>query len=189
MIWDEARIRDEMKRLDEKTGLNGAALPILFNNSKVTLGCFYFIGDQARKFEFSNHYFQDPDFPTEEALDIIRHEYAHYMDQVLYGNSGHSITRKQGCTQIGAAPLRIFHHDRIDYWNKKHEKERHENHRIDQLAPGTVLRHSYFGHGTVLSTKGEGLHRVLQIDFPKVGQKTLGASWVLEHCLIGDDRR
>ena len=40
MIWNEEMIRAELKRLDRKTGLNGAKLPIKFTHSKHTLGCF-----------------------------------------------------------------------------------------------------------------------------------------------------
>lgn len=39
-IWNEARVRDELKCLDQKTGLCGAELPIVFNNAKRTLGSF-----------------------------------------------------------------------------------------------------------------------------------------------------
>ena len=36
--WTEADIRKELARLDAKTGLNGATLPISFSNAKCTLG-------------------------------------------------------------------------------------------------------------------------------------------------------
>lgn len=41
MAWNEEMIRAEMKRLDRKTGLNGAKLPIKFTHAKHTLGCFH----------------------------------------------------------------------------------------------------------------------------------------------------
>ena len=31
-VWNEARIRAEIAKLDKKTGLRGAELPIVFNN-------------------------------------------------------------------------------------------------------------------------------------------------------------
>lgn len=37
-IWNEAAIRKEFARLDAKTGLKGATLPISFSNAKCTLG-------------------------------------------------------------------------------------------------------------------------------------------------------
>lgn len=73
--WTEADIREEMAKLDLKTGLNGAELPISFNNSKCTLGLYY--STNGGSFKFSNYYFQDPNWPIEAALDVIRHEYAH----------------------------------------------------------------------------------------------------------------
>lgn len=39
-IWNEAAIRKEFARLDAKTGLKGATLPIIFNNAKCTLGSY-----------------------------------------------------------------------------------------------------------------------------------------------------
>ena len=79
-IWNEAAIRKEFARLDAKTGLKGATLPISFSNAKCTLGSYSSAGGGA--FRFSRHYFDDPLWPIEEALDTIRHEYAHYMDHM-----------------------------------------------------------------------------------------------------------
>ena len=36
-IWNEAAIRKEFAKLDAKTGLKGATLPISFSNAKCTL--------------------------------------------------------------------------------------------------------------------------------------------------------
>ena len=79
-IWTETAIRKEFARLDAKTGLKGATLPISFGNAKCTLGSYSSAGGGA--FRFSRHYFDDPLWPIEEALDTIRHEYAHYMDHM-----------------------------------------------------------------------------------------------------------
>lgn len=38
--WTEERIREEMARLDGKTKLHGAELPIKFNRARKTLGSF-----------------------------------------------------------------------------------------------------------------------------------------------------
>ena len=40
-IWPEERIREELRRLDRKTGLHGAELPIEFYEGKSYLGWFY----------------------------------------------------------------------------------------------------------------------------------------------------
>ena len=71
-IWDEQSIREELAKLDLKTGLQGALLPINFNNAKCTLAMYS--SQNGGKFTFSNYYFQDSNWPIEEALDVIRHE-------------------------------------------------------------------------------------------------------------------
>ena len=97
IIWNEEEIRKELRRMDQLTGLSGATLPIRFNEAWATLGSYRLIGRKAGGFCFSNRYLQDPDFTPEEALDTIRHEYAHYMDYELYGNTGHGRTWKACC--------------------------------------------------------------------------------------------
>lgn len=182
IIWNEARVRDELKCLDQKTGLCGADIPIVFNNAKRTLGSFSTHNGKAKQFCFSNHYFQNQDFPVEEAIDTIRHEYAHYMDFVLNGKLGHSTSWKQCCIRIGALPIRLYSEDRADYHRKKHEKERQENVKLAQFSPGTIIEHPRFGHGIVLSSAGSDSSRILQVAFSTVGQKALSASWVLNNC-------
>ena len=144
VIWNEARVRDELKCLDRKTGLCGADIPIVFNNAKRTLGSFSTHNGKAKQFCFSNHYFQNQDFPVEEAIDTIRHEYAHYMDFVLNGKLGHSTSWKQCCIRIGALPIRLYSEDRADYHRKKHEKERQENAKLSTAFSGDDYRTSAF---------------------------------------------
>lgn len=90
-VWDEERIREEFKKLDSITGLHGADLPITFGKAKHTLGCFYIdtINKKPKKFHFSLFYFGNPKWSEASALDVIRHEYAHYMDYMFNGNSSH----------------------------------------------------------------------------------------------------
>lgn len=125
---------------------------------------------------------EDIYFPVEEAIDTIRHEYAHYMDFVLNGKLGHSTSWKQCCIHIGALPIRLYSEDRADYYRKKHEKERQENVKLSQLSPGTIIEHPCFGHGVVLSSTGFDNSRILHVAFSTVGQKALSASWVLNNC-------
>lgn len=182
IIWNEARVRDELKFLDRKTGLCGADIPIVFNNAKRTLGSFSTHNGKAKRFCFSNHYFQNQDFPVEEAIDTIRHEYAHYMDFVLNGKLGHSTSWKQCCIRIGALPVRLYSEERADYYRKKHEKERQENRKLGQLLPETIIDHPRFGRGVVLSVSGDNKSKIMKVKFPEVGEKTLSASWVMNNC-------
>lgn len=69
-VWTESAIRSEMAKLDKRTGLKGAELPISFNNARCTLGLYSSINGGS--FKFSNCHFQDPNWPVEEALDTIR---------------------------------------------------------------------------------------------------------------------
>ena len=179
IIWTDTRIREEIKQLDQKTGLLGATLPIKFNNSNRTLGSFCSASGQPKMFCFSNHYFQNPSFSVEEAVDCIRHEYAHYMDLVINKRYGHSPSWRQCCLQIGTLPSRYY---TPDYYRKKHEREQQENHRIDRFAPGVTIEHPKFGYGTVLSHELEGNYRMLRVSFQKEGTKLLGATWVLNNC-------
>lgn len=48
IIWNETRVRDELKCLDQKTGLCGADIPIVFNNAKRTLGSFNTYNGKAK---------------------------------------------------------------------------------------------------------------------------------------------
>lgn len=182
IIWDEARVRDELKCLDQKTGLCGADLPIVFNNAKRTLGSFSTHNGKAKRFCFSNHYFQNQDFPVEEAIDTIRHEYAHYMDFMINGKLGHSTSWKQCCIRIGALPVRLYSEDRANCHRKKREKEDQETVKLDQFSPGTIIEHPHFGRGVVLSSAGSDSSRILQVAFSTVGQKALSASWVINNC-------
>lgn len=182
VIWNETRIRDEIKRLDQKTGLRGEDIPIVFGNAKHTLGSFCTQNGNAKQFRFSNYYFQNKDFPVEEAVDTIRHEYAHYMDFVINGKLGHSTSWKQCCIRIGALPTRLYSETRANYHRLKHEKDRQAEYKLEQFSLGTVIDHPRFGRGVILAVTGDGVSRVLQVEFSEYGQKMLGASWVLSNC-------
>lgn len=100
-IWNENDIRKGLARLDAKTGLAGATLPLTFGNANCTLGSYSAVG----AFRFSRKYFEDPSWSIEEALDTIRHGYAHYMDHMIYGNMGHGASWKKCCLEVWALPI------------------------------------------------------------------------------------
>lgn len=179
-IWNEERIRSELARLDIKTGLKGARLPIRFNHAKNTLGSFSVI--QGEVFTFSNYYFQNPDWPVEAALDVIRHEYAHYMDYELYGNMAHGKTWKKCCSEVGAISIRCYSSTRTGYFEKKHEKEKEQIRKYDTYGEGEKIVHPHYGIGVIEEITGEGVNRRMIIDFPKTGKKKLGIEWVDQNC-------
>ena len=113
-IFDEEMIRAELRRLDMKTGLHAADLPIKFGKARCTLGRFSYPSEDRMEFYFSNYYFQDPMHPIEEKLDTIRHEYAHYMDYMINGSSSHGPSWKNCCRIVGAIPTKAILDDSIE---------------------------------------------------------------------------
>lgn len=87
--WKREDIRAIIKSLDEKTGMHGATLPICLSksiNQGNTLGayCPSKNGDRSWcHFEFSLNYFNDEIFKDLAAVDVIRHEYCHFVVDVL----------------------------------------------------------------------------------------------------------
>lgn len=59
----------------------------------------------------------------ESALDVIKHEYAHHMDHMIYGHGGHGSTWKLCCGIVGASPIRCYNESRADYYRQKHLEE------------------------------------------------------------------
>ncbi len=179
VIWDEAAIRRELSRLDAKTGWKGASLPIRFTNSTCTLGAFY--SADGGSFRFSNHYFQNSDWPCECALDTIRHEYAHYLDFVKYGGSGHGKTWKWCCIEVGANPIRLYDPEEAAYFRRKHTREALASAALDAFHPGSVIHHPSFGVGTITEITGEGLSRSAMVSFGETKRKLL-LTWIQKNC-------
>lgn len=179
-IWSEADIRKELKRLDRKTGLKGATLPISFGKGKSVLGTF--CSTDGGAFRFSRYYFDDPSWPEEEAYDTIRHEYAHYMDHELYGNMGHGITWKKCCMEIGALPVRCYSSERAKYHQDKHKMEREKSMRLDQYKVGHFIVHPKYGKGEIIEIDGLDMSRYAVVLFPDMMRKKLSLLWVAENC-------
>ncbi len=184
VIWSEEAIRAELGRLDAKTGLHGASLPISFGNAMTVLGMYF--SREGGAFRFSNRYFQNPDWPRELALDVIRHEYAHYMDDKLYGGAGHGTTWKMCCARVGAAPVRLYNRTWETYYHQKHETQRALSDRLGGYAPGDVIVHPQCGEGVIESLTGEGASRFAVVSFPGAGKKTLSLAWVDAHCRVAE---
>ena len=177
IVWTETAIRKELARLDTITGLHGASLPISFNNSKRLLGMY--CAANGSRFVFSNYFFQNSDWPDAEALDTIRHEYAHYMEYVLYGHGGHDATWKHCCVVVGADPERLYDPKR---------RVRQAAEKVKKLAQydiyhvGTVVVHSRFGDGVIDKITGEGTGRTVSVAFRSVGRKTVPLAWLVQNC-------
>lgn len=177
-FWNEENIRKELERLDTKTGLAGAKLPIVFSNAKCKLGSY----SSAGAFCFSRRYFEDSSWPIEEALDTIRHEYAHYMDHMIYGNMGHGSSWKKCCMEIGALPIRCYIPERAQYYQKKHESERRKSVSLDCYKVGYVISHPKFGSGRIVKIESNDARKYATVSFKNMGIKKLSLVWIDENC-------
>lgn len=181
-IWSEERIREELARLDRLTRLQGAENRIIFNNAKNVLGQFRVTAGKQLVFIFSGYWFQNPEWPPECALDVIRHEYAHYMDFVLYGNFSHGRSWKECCIRVGAHPVRLYDEEIDARFRKLHRQEDALMKRMDVYHTGMWISHPKFGPGQIRQLEGEGLLRYAQVQFAKAGLRRLDLKWVEANC-------
>ncbi len=181
-LFYESDIRKELQKLDKKTGLHGADLPIKFGKAKSMLGYFSYDKNSYFGFYFSNHYFLDPDLPVEEKLNVIRHEYAHYLDYMQRGFSAHDAEWKKCCNIVGSFPIRCFNKDRADSYLAKHQKEEELNSKLNKYSIGTEIKHPVFGLGTIKEIFGSNLTRSATVEFHSVGEKRLSLNWIEANC-------
>lgn len=87
--WKKEDIRAVIQSLDDKTGMHGASLSIYLPeliNEGTTLGAYcHNKGGDMRMcyFQFSRHHFNDSEFKDLAVIDVIRHEYCHYVVDCL----------------------------------------------------------------------------------------------------------
>lgn len=105
--WSVEDFRDVIRGLDTRTGMKGASISIYLSNSLgdgSTLGSYLPGKDNSwRSFSFSLKYFNDSNFNDLAAIDVIRHEYCHYLVDALRLNElfndekDHGIAWKTAC--------------------------------------------------------------------------------------------
>lgn len=183
IFWTEERIRNEIKQLDKKTGLCGEKIPIRFNHAKGMLGQFKVLDSGQFEFTFSTYWYHDPDWPIESAQDTIKHEYAHYMNYVIYGGYGHGPTWKTCCIKVGADPIRLYSEERSEYYRMKHIKNNQLSLKYDQYSEGCRILHPKYGYGRIIEVSGSGVQRVLTVEFNRE-IKTLEINWVEQNCKL-----
>jgi len=169
-----------MRRLDKKTGLHGAELPIEFYRGKSYLGWFYF--RPTMYFRFSVTYVDDPHWTEQSALDLIRHEYAHYMNWMRNGLSGHGKEWKVCCSEIGGRPVRCFSPEVEEGYKKRNIIAASTATRYGTYEVGKSIVHPVFGKGMIVGANGEGPARIIDVKFPTIGIKRLGVAWVDKNC-------
>lgn len=126
--WPVERIREEMRALDEQTGLHGADLRISLGSATRTLGCFRLYKGDVPGFRFSSYFLENPKFAEQSAKDLIRHEYAHYMMYEAYGKEGfgHDARWKAAVASIGGTPDRIYREENNKAFLKQERKDRRQ---------------------------------------------------------------
>ena len=180
--WTEEDFRKELRRLDamvqEKQGITlvGAEFEIQFMNTRRTLGYYY---PTQKRFRFSLPFFNS-DVPENCALDVIRHEYAHYYAHAVYGYRGvHGKPFKEACIAVGANPETYYS---LAY--ERRQREREENAaKIYQssLCAGQQIVHPFFGKETILEIKNRRDGAALTVFFPEKGEKTLDEQWLCKN--------
>ena len=183
MTWDEPMIRYELEKLDEITGLEGSSLKIQFINgySKDFLAQYHCICGN-RFFLFNNKYFSNVDFPVNDALDVIRHEYAHYMNDMIYHNYEHDYTWKICCRLIGACPLEFYKEGSAKYFYELYQKEKTIWPEYEKYKVADLILHPQYGLGIISSIDGPVFSRRIDVDFESGISKRLGLSWVHNNC-------
>lgn len=179
--WPREVIRQEIRRLDQQTGLNGADITIRLYEEREPLGCFTFIDPVRMTFGFSATRFEEPTFTRAEALDVIRHEYAHFMEYRLFGEStDHGPNWKLCCRKIGARP-ETFYTEEWKSLARTREKARQERTRVDGFSPGKRIVHPAYGEGVV-----EGLQHLPEMTLISVRfgstLRTLDVNWARQNC-------
>lgn len=179
--WSKDAIRQEIGRLDQRTGLNGSDITVCLYDEREPLGCFTFIDPVRMTFGFSSTRFEDPKFTEAEALDVIRHEYAHYMEYRLYGEStDHGPNWKACCRKIGARPQNFYTQEWKDLARTR-DKAAQERNRLDGFSVGKKISHPSFGEGVVEGVQRTASMTLITVAFPGC-TKVLDVNWARQNC-------
>lgn len=180
-IMNEDAIRQEMRRLDERTHLAGAEVPIRFYKKGKALGKFSWSSSGKIGFSFNQEHFSNPDMVPEVLLDTVRHEYAHYMDYMNRGMSSHDKEWKKCCKIVGAIPDRYYNETQARYTIERVRRREQLNQQLSRYTAGMVLNHPRFGLGKIARILGDGLNRFAEVEFDQ-GMKNIGLRWAESHC-------
>lgn len=92
-------VRQILKELDEKYGINTSHLPVLHNKRlSRSLGRCHYVGRVPSKFDFST---LGLNLEPEAFKQLVMHEWAHAYNRVVYNGNGHDKTFKMTCEMIG----------------------------------------------------------------------------------------
>ena len=117
-MWNIEKIRGVMNQLDKKSGMNSKNIPIKISNRMTkTKGlytfkkCYSYNGNiiyQPVGFTFSSELFSH--YSDEAILDVISHEYAHFMTETQYKEKkqGHNRIFKMNHISLGGTGETYF---------------------------------------------------------------------------------
>ncbi len=143
--WSEDKIRLIIRHLDQKTGLNGASLPIKLSLKGNHLGRYVY-SDEGY-FNFNRVFFDNPQTKESEVINTIRHEYAHYYEDIadLLKYVDHTqIAESHGkgwswaCKKVGALPY-IVHDLRSQHYKDLSEEEAQSLYNADDVEAFDIL--------------------------------------------------
>jgi predicted SprT family Zn-dependent metalloprotease len=182
--WTEEDFRKELRRLDQLVKqsqgieLVGAELDIEFSQAKRTYGMYY---PNGPKFKFSLFFFNS-NVPEACAIDVIRHEYAHYYAHAVFGTCAHDSHFKTACRIVGAMPRRCYSKE---FEKMAREKEAREMVVYESTVKiGQKVRHPFFREGVVVSVEIKKNTALLTVDFGALGRKVLDEIWLKNNGLI-----
>lgn len=178
--WTEEDFRKELRRLDKYVkqtqgiDLVGGELKIEFSEkARHTLGVYY---SRQKKFKFSLAFFNS-DVPEACAIDVIRHEYAHYYNHVVFGvPGGHGASFKAACRAVGANPSTYYTKSFEAFARRSEEIEAYQYKSL--LSKGDEVLHPFFGMGVVTNVENKKTTATLTVDFGKHGVKIIDECWL-----------
>ncbi|MBQ8589902.1 MAG: hypothetical protein IJ486_05555 [Firmicutes bacterium] len=149
--WEVNDIREVISFLDEKTGLYGADYPIRLGKTgrENRLGYFRYGPPGEGMFCFNRDYMNSDWFREEDAIDLIRHEYAHYyvwatgIERWIPNERNrvhHGAPWKYACQMVGATGKSKYYSDYEQKPDISREEAIHRYLAID-VEECDILRH------------------------------------------------
>lgn len=95
-------VENEYRRLDQILGIDTSKIQITYCKGASKGGYCKICNGEPKCIALNKALFG---CPKNEFYDVVRHEYAHAANAMLYGKGGHNETWKKICRKIGSTPL------------------------------------------------------------------------------------
>ena len=179
-VWTVEDFRRELEKIDDFVRrtqgivLCGSTLDIELFNAKRTYG-MYCINEM--KFRFSNCFFNS-EVPESCAIDVIRHEYAHYYAHAVFGYiGGHGAQFKAACKIVGALP-NTYYSRRFEAVEREKEIEKAKVYH-SRMKTGQRLVHPRYGEGTVSAIENGRTTALLTVNFKNGVERRIDECWII----------